>query len=53
MVAAGIVALLVGGMILMDFPFSGVYALGLLAGISLMFTGWAYLALALAGRRLA
>lgn len=53
MVAAGIVALLVGGMILMDFPFSGIYALGLLAGISLMFTGWAYLALALAARRLA
>ena len=27
--------------------------LGLLAGISLMFTGWAYVALALAARRLA
>jgi uncharacterized membrane protein HdeD (DUF308 family) len=53
MVAAGVVALLVGGMILMDFPFSGIYALGLLAGISLMFTGWAYVALALAARRLA
>jgi len=53
MVAAGIVALLVGLMILMDFPFSGIYSLGLLAGISLMFTGWAYVALALAARRVA
>ncbi len=52
-VAAGVVALLVGFMILMDFPFSGIYALGLLAGISLMFTGWSYVALALAARRLA
>ena len=40
-------------MILTDFPFSGVYALGILAGISLMFTGWAYVALALAARRVA
>ncbi len=53
MVAAGVIAIAVGVMILMDYPFSGIYALGLLAGISLMFTGWAYVALALAARRLA
>jgi uncharacterized membrane protein HdeD (DUF308 family) len=53
MVAAGVVALLVGVMILSDFPVSGIYSLGLLAGISLIFTGWAYVALSLAARRLA
>lgn len=52
MVAAGIVALLVGLLILID-PFSGAYTLGLFAGVSLMFTGGAYVALALAARRVA
>lgn len=52
-IAAGIVAILVGLMIFFNFPFSGVYALGMLCGISLMFTGWSYIALAIAARRLA
>lgn len=51
-VAAGVLAILVGLMILMDYPFSGAYALGILAGVSLMFTGWSYIAVALAARRL-
>jgi len=49
---AGVIAVLVGLMIYFDFPFSGIYALGLLAGISLTFTGWSYVMIALAGRRM-
>jgi uncharacterized membrane protein HdeD (DUF308 family) len=51
-VAAGVLAILVGLMILSGWPFSSVYAPGVLAGISLTFTGWSYIALALAARRL-
>lgn len=50
-VAAGVIAAIVGIMIWFNFPFSGVYALGILAGISLIFTGWAYVAISLAARR--
>jgi len=49
--AAGVIAILVGLMIYFDFPLSGTYALGILAGISLAFTGWSYLWLGLAARR--
>ena len=52
-VAAGAVSLLVGLMIFANFPFSGISTLGILAGISLAFTGWSYIAIALAARRLA
>jgi uncharacterized membrane protein HdeD (DUF308 family) len=52
-VAAGIVAIIVGILIWMDYPLSGVYALGVLAGISLIFTGWSYVAIALAAKRVA
>ncbi len=51
-IAAGILALLVGLMIFFAWPFSGIYALGTLAGISLMFTGWSYVAISLAARRM-
>jgi uncharacterized membrane protein HdeD (DUF308 family) len=51
-VAAGVIALLVGLMILSDWPFSAAYAPGVLAGISLAFTGWSYVALAFAARRM-
>lgn len=51
--AAGIIALLAGVMILSSYPFSGLWVPGTLAGISLLFTGWSYIALALAARRLA
>jgi uncharacterized membrane protein HdeD (DUF308 family) len=52
-VAAGVIAVLVGVLIWMDYPLSGLYALGVLAGISLIFTGWSYVAIALAGKRMA
>jgi uncharacterized membrane protein HdeD (DUF308 family) len=50
-IAAGVIAFLVGLMIISDWPFSGTYALGILAGVSLAFTGWSYVAIALAIRR--
>jgi hypothetical protein len=48
---SGIAALLVGVLIGMDLPGSAVWALGLLVGINLLFSGWSYVFLALAGRR--
>ncbi len=52
-VAAGILAILVGLMIWSEYPFSASFALGVLTGISLVFTGWSYVMIALAARRLA
>jgi uncharacterized membrane protein HdeD (DUF308 family) len=50
-VAAGVVAILVGIMIWIELPVSATFALGVLAGISLIFTGWSYVAIALAAKR--
>ena len=44
--------LVVGLVVLMQYPFSGLWVPGTLAGISLIFTGWSYIALALAARRI-
>ena len=43
----------VGVLIYAQWPMSSLYALGTLAGISLAFTGWSYVMIALAARRLA
>lgn len=51
MLLSGIAAIAVGAIIAMDLPGSAVWALGLLVGINLLFSGWSYLFLALAGRR--
>lgn len=48
---SGIAALLVGVLIGIDLPGSAVWALGLLVGINLLFSGWSYVFLAMAGRR--
>jgi uncharacterized membrane protein HdeD (DUF308 family) len=48
---SGIAALAVGVLIFMDLPGSATWALGLLVGINLLFTGSSYVALALAGRK--
>jgi uncharacterized membrane protein HdeD (DUF308 family) len=48
---SGLAALAVGVLIAMDFPGSATWALGLLVGINLLFSGWSYVFLALAGRR--
>jgi uncharacterized membrane protein HdeD (DUF308 family) len=53
MVGAGVLAVLVGLMILSQWPFSGAWVPGTLVGISLIFSGWSYLAVALAVRRMA
>ncbi len=47
---SGIAAVLVGVLIAMDLPGSAVWALGLLVGINLLFSGWSYIFLAMAGR---
>ena len=48
---SGIAALAVGVLITLSLPSSAEWALGLLAGINLLFSGWSYVFLALAGRR--
>jgi uncharacterized membrane protein HdeD (DUF308 family) len=48
---SGLAALAVGLLIAIDLPGSAVWALGLLVGINLLFSGWSYIFLALAGRR--
>jgi uncharacterized membrane protein HdeD (DUF308 family) len=48
---SGLAALAVGVMIALDLPGSAVWALGLLVGINLLFSGWSYVFLAMAGRR--
>jgi uncharacterized membrane protein HdeD (DUF308 family) len=50
---SGIAALAVGVMIGLDLPGSATWALGLLVGINLLFSGWSYVFLALAGRKAA
>ncbi|SHM13927.1 HdeD family acid-resistance protein [Roseibium suaedae] len=49
-VLAGLVSLLAGVMIWMELPSSAAWAVGLVAGISVMFNGWSYIAIALAAR---
>ncbi len=48
---SGIAALAVGLMIGMSLPSSATWAIGLLVGINLLFSGWSYVFLALAGRK--
>jgi uncharacterized membrane protein HdeD (DUF308 family) len=47
---SGIAALAVGVLIALGLPGSAEWALGLLVGINLLFSGWSYVFLALAGR---
>ncbi len=49
--ASGVIAVAAGILILLDFPASTAWALGLVAGISIMFNGWSYVAIALAARK--
>ena len=42
MLTAGILSIIVGLIILIQWPVSTAYALGYLAGISLIFSGWSY-----------
>ncbi|GHB32491.1 hypothetical protein GCM10007094_21700 [Pseudovibrio japonicus] len=49
--ASGLIAIAAGLMILLDFPASAAWALGLVAGISIMFNGWSYIAIAMAAHK--
>jgi uncharacterized membrane protein HdeD (DUF308 family) len=51
MLVAGIVALAVGVLILAHLPSSATWAIGLLVGINLIMSGWAYLFLPMAVAR--
>jgi uncharacterized membrane protein HdeD (DUF308 family) len=48
---SGAVALLAGILIAFDLPSSALWAIGLLMGVNLLFSGWSFLFLGLAGRR--
>jgi len=47
---SGIVSLIVGGLIWAKFPSSALWAIGLLVGVNLMFSGFSFLSLAMAGK---
>lgn len=47
---SGIVAMLLGLLILMRWPHSGLIVIGLFIGIDLLFTGWTYIMLSLASK---
>jgi uncharacterized membrane protein HdeD (DUF308 family) len=51
MVLSGVITLAVGPALAMRLSYDRAYAPGTLVGISLLFAGWAYVALALAARR--
>ena len=48
---SGLVAIAAGLLIALSLPASAVWALGLLAGINLLFSGWSFIYLALSGKR--
>jgi uncharacterized membrane protein HdeD (DUF308 family) len=48
---SGLVAIVAGLLIALNLPASAVWALGLLAGINLLFSGWSFIYLALSGKR--
>ena len=50
LLASGIVSLILGAMIWAQWPASGLWVIGLLVGIQLLFTGWSLVMLALAAR---
>ena len=52
MLAAGIVSLIAGVLLWNQFPSSAAWALGLVAGVSIIFNGWSYIAIGLAAREI-
>ena len=51
LLASGILSVLLGVLIWAQWPASGLWVIGLLVGIQLLFTGWSLVMLALAARR--
>lgn len=50
-IISGVVAVAAGLLIALSLPESAAWALGLLAGINLLFSGWSFIYLALSGKR--
>jgi uncharacterized membrane protein HdeD (DUF308 family) len=50
-VLSGIVSILLGGMILLQWPVSGLWVIGLFVAIELILNGWSYVFVALAARK--
>ncbi len=51
-VANGVITTVLGGLLLAQWPVSGLYAIGLFVGIDLIVYGWAWMALALGLRKM-
>ncbi len=51
-VASGILGIILGIMILMQWPYSGLYIIGLFVGIDLIFNGWTLIALSFMVKKL-
>jgi len=51
LLAAGITSLVLAGLILAQWPLSGLWVIGLFIAVEMIFHGWAYIVLALALRR--
>lgn len=49
---SGVLSLVLGGMIWSQFPVSGAWAIGLLVGINLFFSGWSLIMMGMAARSL-
>jgi uncharacterized membrane protein HdeD (DUF308 family) len=50
---SGIVSILLGGLIVAQWPASGLWVIGLFVAIELIFNGWSYIFIALAARKAA
>lgn len=50
-VLSGTLSIVLGGIIVLQWPVSGLWVIGLFVAIELMFSGWSYLFLALAARK--
>ena len=50
---SGIVSILLGGMIVFQWPVSGLWVIGLFVAIELILNGWSYVFVALAARKAA
>jgi uncharacterized membrane protein HdeD (DUF308 family) len=51
LILAGVVAIVLGVLILVQWPYSGLWVLGLFIAIELLMCGWSYIFLAIAARR--
>ncbi|ADJ29800.1 HdeD family acid-resistance protein [Nitrosococcus watsonii] len=49
-VFSGVVSLILGGMILFEWPLSALWVIGLLVAVEMIFHGWSYVMIALAAR---